>query len=741
MATIVGTLFGFLGDLVGTHVFTDGAVPQALRRRWNLVGFTVTDDEANGWLTIQVATAGSNLTGVGGTVDVAGGGVSAESASYIQLNAPSVTVDAGELSVGGRSVHATKVHYARVVATTGLTLSGTQTIDGVACIAGDVVAAFGQSSGAQRGLYVVAAGAWSRAPDMNVSAHVASGMLFSVSEGTDNADTIWRLTTNGAITLGTTSLTFAKLSIGLDPPGTLALAEATASAITIGDDSPLHSPDFEANTGASTWASDTFDETVLGARTTICESFAASTTNGDARIQASGGAAELLGETSASLQCNTGGAIHVGDGFGDGDIAATGAIDATAMTMCASSTSLAVGNASCATTQNASTYALTTTGAATLNSLPIRLPYAVRVLSTSNIADLTTVTTVDSVTLADGDLVGLVAQSTPTQNGLYRFTLSTTTLARASAFDSLAEYHLGTTMRAYAGTANKGKAYQLTALSSSLPATWEDITGSGGGGGSSITDGVGTLGIASSGDLTSTGLDTVNIGAHSSTFSIDTSGFMEVIGSGSIELNAGTSAAIYAASGITLESTGGAGGAITLNSSGVQLGGDTGDYLSMVWAGGGECKTDISGTSVRRRVYGTAGTLGLTETCNASATSLDTVGPLAINTACTVSTAGEIATPQWTVGPTVCLTFGGATYIDNATTTMNVRGAGGASLVSSAGNVNLNAAGDCTVTPHLFLANRTGAPSTPTGGGILYVEAGALKYIGSSGTVTPIAPA
>ncbi len=42
----------------------------------------------------------------------------------------------------------------------------------------------------------------------------------------------------------------------------------------------------------------------------------------------------------------------------------------------------------------------------------------------------------------------------------------------------------------------------------------------------------------------------------------------------------------------------------------------------------------------------------------------------------------------------------------------------------------------------VFIANRTTAPSgTPTGGGILYVEAGALKFKGSSGTVTTIAPA
>lgn len=42
----------------------------------------------------------------------------------------------------------------------------------------------------------------------------------------------------------------------------------------------------------------------------------------------------------------------------------------------------------------------------------------------------------------------------------------------------------------------------------------------------------------------------------------------------------------------------------------------------------------------------------------------------------------------------------------------------------------------------IFLANRTTAPtSNPTGGGILYVEAGALKYRGSSGTVTTLGPA
>ena len=41
----------------------------------------------------------------------------------------------------------------------------------------------------------------------------------------------------------------------------------------------------------------------------------------------------------------------------------------------------------------------------------------------------------------------------------------------------------------------------------------------------------------------------------------------------------------------------------------------------------------------------------------------------------------------------------------------------------------------------VFILNVTSAPSTPSNGGILYVEAGALKYRGSSGTITTLGPA
>lgn len=100
----------------------------------------------------------------------------------------------------------------RAIATSNITLSGTQTIDGVACVAGDRVLVAGQSTGADNGIYVVAAGAWSRAQDANTSAQVTSGMFTFVSEGTANADSGWVLATNDPITLGTTALSFVQFS-------------------------------------------------------------------------------------------------------------------------------------------------------------------------------------------------------------------------------------------------------------------------------------------------------------------------------------------------------------------------------------------------------------------------------------------------------------------------------------------------------------------------------------------------
>lgn len=133
------------------------------------------------------------------------------------------------------------------VATTGnITLSGTQNIDGVNVVAGDRVLVKNQSTGneSQNGIYVVAAGSWSRATDADSSAEVTAGMFVFVSEGTVNADSGWVLTTNDTITLGTTGLAFAQFSgagqitagAGLTKSGNTIDAVGTAGRIVVNAD-------------------------------------------------------------------------------------------------------------------------------------------------------------------------------------------------------------------------------------------------------------------------------------------------------------------------------------------------------------------------------------------------------------------------------------------------------------------------------------------------------------------------
>lgn len=99
------------------------------------------------------------------------------------------------------------------VATTGnITLSGTQTIDGVALSVGDRVLVKNQSTGSQNGIYVVASGAWSRATDADDNIDVTAGMTCWVTEGTVNADTQWVLITDDPIVVGTTALSFTQVS-------------------------------------------------------------------------------------------------------------------------------------------------------------------------------------------------------------------------------------------------------------------------------------------------------------------------------------------------------------------------------------------------------------------------------------------------------------------------------------------------------------------------------------------------
>ncbi len=97
-----------------------------------------------------------------------------------------------------------------IATTANITLSGTQTIDGVAIVADDRVLVKDQSTGSQNGIYVCAAGAWSRATDLDAAAEFPGAAVF-VREGSANADSGW-VCTNDAVTVGTTAVVFAQFT-------------------------------------------------------------------------------------------------------------------------------------------------------------------------------------------------------------------------------------------------------------------------------------------------------------------------------------------------------------------------------------------------------------------------------------------------------------------------------------------------------------------------------------------------
>ena len=103
----------------------------------------------------------------------------------------------------------------RVATTANITLSGTQTIDGVSLSVGDRVLVKNQTTQSQNGVYDVASGAWSRSADSDTGTELVNAFYF-VQSGTTLQATGWVQSTPGPITPGTTSLVFSQFSGAAD---------------------------------------------------------------------------------------------------------------------------------------------------------------------------------------------------------------------------------------------------------------------------------------------------------------------------------------------------------------------------------------------------------------------------------------------------------------------------------------------------------------------------------------------
>jgi hypothetical protein len=139
--------------------------------------------------------------------------VDLNSQKITNLATPTAASDAATKGYVDASQQGLDVKESVKAATTGnITLSGTQTVDGVALSVGDRVLVKNQSTGSENGIYVVASSGWSRAADADADSEVTAGLFTFVEEGTVNGDAGFSLTTNGNITVGSTSLSFSQFS-------------------------------------------------------------------------------------------------------------------------------------------------------------------------------------------------------------------------------------------------------------------------------------------------------------------------------------------------------------------------------------------------------------------------------------------------------------------------------------------------------------------------------------------------
>lgn len=199
----------FTGDATASGSFDGSAnYSQALTLATvnsNVGTFTKFTVNAKGLITAASQASRSDLSAPTG--DISNGGFKITNVAEPTLSTDAATKNYVDSVAQGLDVKASVV----VATTANITLSGTQTIDGVAVAVGDRVLVKDQSAASANGIYVVAAGAWTRATDADTWATLVSAFVF-VEKGTTNGDTGWVCTVDAGGTLGSTAVTFSQFS-------------------------------------------------------------------------------------------------------------------------------------------------------------------------------------------------------------------------------------------------------------------------------------------------------------------------------------------------------------------------------------------------------------------------------------------------------------------------------------------------------------------------------------------------
>jgi len=100
----------------------------------------------------------------------------------------------------------------RTTATSNITLSGNQTINGYLTIDGDRVGVVGQTDPTENGIYIADSGAWSRSTDMDADSELTNGARWAVGNTSSTKNGFsYICTTPDPITIGVTATTWTEI--------------------------------------------------------------------------------------------------------------------------------------------------------------------------------------------------------------------------------------------------------------------------------------------------------------------------------------------------------------------------------------------------------------------------------------------------------------------------------------------------------------------------------------------------
>ena len=206
---------------------------------------TISTSNSNGNLVLSPNGTGSVTVPSGYAARAGFGADSLVNKTYVDSVANGLDIKASVRVATTANLDAT---YNNGAGTLTANANGAITVDGVTLVVNDRLLVKDQSTAAQNGFYkVTTVGSGSavfvitRTPDADAASELTAGAFTFTEEGSSNADNGYVLSTNGAVTLGTTSIVFEQFSgagqisagNGLTKTGNTIDVVGTANKITV----------------------------------------------------------------------------------------------------------------------------------------------------------------------------------------------------------------------------------------------------------------------------------------------------------------------------------------------------------------------------------------------------------------------------------------------------------------------------------------------------------------------------